>query len=168
MLNDSIYKLCDITQQSNKDTSHCRVGAVSNEAHLCNNVFSSDPNTNTHLGFTSICEDDQQEAESLAETSPAGFPVRYDINKKALIGGQGSKVRKLLKLKLVEMLSATHFLIHPIEGYNSTTYQVVISIEEESCNCQYNKIYGKTCSHILASKAYFNIMTGGAKDDTKL
>jgi hypothetical protein len=93
------------------------------------------------------------------------FPVRYDINKKALIGGQGSKVRKLLKLKLVEMLDACHFKVHPIEGYNSTTYDVIIDMFKQGCTCQYNRLYGKECAHILAAKAYYNIMTGGIKQD---
>ena len=150
MLNDSTYKSCDLASY---DNSHLVVGAVRDEAHQ---VFR---NCSTYSSDPYKCV--QQEAESLADTSLAGRPIHYDVSKQALIGNQGSKVRKLLKLKLIEMLDATHFLVHPIKGYNSTTYNVIISAFNESCNCQFNKLYGKTCSHILACKAYFNVMTGG-------
>lgn len=78
----------------------------------------------------------------------------YDVVTRKLKKSQKSKVMKFIANDCVEELKNGKFLVHPIEGYNKTTYTV--DIFKKDCNCQHatnQKKYGVkdvTCSHIFA------------------
>jgi hypothetical protein len=78
----------------------------------------------------------------------------YDVVTRELKKSQKEKVRKFIENGCVEEIGHGVFLVHPIKGYNKTTYRV--SIFERDCNCQHatnQKKYGVknvSCSHIFA------------------
>lgn len=73
---------------------------------------------------------------------------RWDAERKTLTGSGIAKVRKLLKLKLVECINRYHFRVHPIEGYNSTVYDIA-KAGDWVCSCQGFAQNGG-CNHVRA------------------
>ena len=69
-----------------------------------------------------------------------------------LEGSQRSKAVKFVQNNCVRKLSEDIFVVEPIKGYNKTPHKVYL--KAPSCSCQYNKKYGKICSHIIAVKMY--------------
>jgi len=78
----------------------------------------------------------------------------YDVVSRSLKKSQKEKVRKFIENGCVEEVGNGVFLVHPIKGYNKTTYTV--NLFERDCNCQHatnQKRYGVrnvACSHIYA------------------
>lgn len=80
---------------------------------------------------------------------------------KGMNGNIKSKARKFVKNGCVEMVVPKfHWIVKPIKGYNSTTYDVTQINDYASCNCQYNKLYCRICSHIVAVELFEEIKDG--------
>lgn len=79
----------------------------------------------------------------------------YCAETKELSGSVISKAKKFLEEGKVKDRDFGKYHVEPIEGYNSTTYMV--DLNEKSCNCQYNVMSGRICSHILAAIFYRRI-----------
>jgi hypothetical protein len=81
----------------------------------------------------------------------------YDHRTKTLLKSQRYKIRKLLEygcIWKVESTTGKIFKCFPIEGYNKTTYTILIDKLGEVCNCQYFIKNEKTCSHIGAVREF--------------
>ena len=79
----------------------------------------------------------------------------YDAVEGKLHGRRISKAQNFLKHSCIEMFSVNELVCRPIEGYNKTTYLILRNMTGGfSCNCQYNRLKGKTCSHIIAAIAF--------------
>lgn len=82
----------------------------------------------------------------------------YDVVTRTLKKSQKQKAIKFIENKCIEELANGFFLVHPIKGYNSTTYKV--DIINKDCNCQHATnqkrlgINDVTCSHIFAVIQY--------------
>lgn len=84
----------------------------------------------------------------------------YDKNK-GLQGSVLSKARKFVKLGCVSCeIGNFHWIISPISGYSKTKYDVTSMKGHMSCNCQYNKLNDRVCSHILAVELFEEIKNG--------
>ena len=72
--------------------------------------------------------------------------VIYWVEKEGvLIGDQQIKAEKFLEFNCIEK-TEKGFICKPIPGYNKSTYKLI----DGKCSCQFNKKYGKNCSHLLA------------------
>jgi len=78
--------------------------------------------------------------------------IHYDSNQKKLSGTILSKAKRFVSLNKVIRLTLYMWKIEPIKGYNKTTHYVEYSPIDHKfiCDCQYNQITGRTCSHIQA------------------
>lgn len=68
-----------------------------------------------------------------------------------------NKAKKFNRLGLVEDFTVDMWMVHPIPGYNKTTYEVILFGGQFRCNCQFNRTKKKTCSHILAVELHEEI-----------
>jgi len=84
----------------------------------------------------------------------------YDSLKGKLKGSVFSKARKFNKLKLIEEVTPFLYQIHPIPGYNFTTYIVQKDGMDFTCTCQAFTQEKKKCSHVLAISLYLKNKRG--------
>lgn len=75
---------------------------------------------------------------------------KYDSARKELKGSILTKARRFCREGCVRPVRGKEgiFKVLPIRGYNMTTYDVNIFLDE--CNCQSNQLHGKICSHLVA------------------
>jgi hypothetical protein len=69
-----------------------------------------------------------------------------------LISDQKGKAIKFIENNCVLSSYDDKWVVKHIPGYNKTNHKV--DMKNQTCSCQYNRLYNKECSHILAIKIY--------------
>ena len=90
-------------------------------------------------------------------------PACYYSKVDGLQGSQLTKAKRFIKLNLVKPLTNNTWFMGALPG-NSTNYIVIRNKEGSawSCQCQFNKKTGHSCSHILAVQLHIsNEFEGG-------
>lgn len=79
------------------------------------------------------------------------IPCYWDRHKKELIGNTRSKVKKMLRDRLIHQNQDGTYTVAPIPGNHQTH---IVDLDQKTCSCQANSRDGMVCSHIHACAIY--------------